>query len=144
MARGIKRGAIPHRIGNIPPFEPPTDEVPLRFSFKHLDLTNPKFCTERCQQGYLLRFLGRLRDVCTISVREFKTNRSRSLKAHPLDFSRSSETDGFAHLNEQLREEEAWQFEVTRNEHGRVHGLLIQDTFYIVWIDPDHLLLGNR
>ena len=43
-------------------------------------------------------------------------------------------------LNEQLRGEDAWEFEITRNEHGRVHGLLLDETFYIVWIDPDHNL----
>ena len=46
----------------------------------------------------------------------------------------------FLNANEQLRAEEAWQFEITRNAHGRVHGLLVGETFYVVWIDPDHLL----
>jgi hypothetical protein len=39
-----------------------------------------------------------------------------------------------------MREEEAWQFEITANEHGRVHGLLQDDTFFVVWIDPTHAL----
>jgi len=45
-----------------------------------------------------------------------------------------------ASLNQQLRDSEPWQFEITKTAHGRVHGLLIDDTFYVVWIDPQHLL----
>lgn len=144
MAQGrINRGQLPPPAGRIPAVAAPPDGL-LRFSFKHLDLNNPKFCTSRCKPGYVERLLTRLRDISSFKVQEFRTNRSPSLKAHPIDFSETSETDGFSSLNSQLRYEEAWQFEITRNEHGRVHGLLIIETFYVVWIDPDHQLYPQK
>src|SRR5258706_5016601 len=110
MARGINPGAIPHLSKRIPPASVPSENVPLRFSFKLLDLDHPKFRTQRCRDGYLEHFLKRLRDVCSITVREFRCNRSPSLKSHRLDFSQTSEAFGFTNLNEQLKAEEAWQF----------------------------------
>jgi hypothetical protein len=115
--------------------------VALRFSFKYLDLlSNPKFSVNHCHEGYLEKLLCRLRDVCTFSVKDFRTNRTHSLKAHKIEWDETSEHAGFTNLNEQLRDEEAWQFHITTNEHGRVHGILLGDTFYVVWIDPNHLL----
>ena len=140
MARGIERGATPQHHGKIPQVQPLGDKDVLRFSFKLLDLTNKKFHSDRCGTGYIEHFLTRLRDVSTLTVREFRTNRSASLKAHKITFGTTTEVNGFSALNEQLQSEEAWQFELTRNEHGRVHGLLIGETFFLVWIDPDHLL----
>ena len=26
------------------------------------------------------------------------------------------------------------------NQHGRVHGILIDEVFYVVWLDPEHRL----
>ncbi|QXE21583.1 hypothetical protein B6N60_00260 [Richelia sinica FACHB-800] len=33
-----------------------------------------------------------------------------------------------------------YQFQLSSNEYGRVHGFFIENVFYIVWLDPDHLL----
>lgn len=99
-----------------------------------------KFCTTLCADGYLVKFLERCRDLSTFTVREFRENKSRALRAHLLTFKDTTEPDGFVTLNEQLRQNEAWQFELTSNEHGRIHGLLIDDTFFVVWIDPRHKL----
>jgi hypothetical protein len=52
----------------------------------------------------------------------------------------TTEKDGFAHLNEQLRQIPAYQFQVSSNEHGRIHGLVIGNIFFIIWLDPDHRL----
>lgn len=139
MSNRIKLGPLPPHRGRIPEVTIPPDED-LRFSFKHFDLSNPKFHTDRCGHAYLEKFLIRLRDLCRIKVDEFRSNRTASLKSHRINFENTTETAGFSALNEQLRAEEAWQFEITRNEHGRVHGLLVGGTFYVVWIDPDHLL----
>jgi hypothetical protein len=142
MAKGIKSGVVPRSRRNIPDAPRIGADDLLRFSFKLLDLTGDKFCVDRCKGGYLDRFLTRLRDLSSLKVGEFRTNRSSALRSHPIDFSTTSEPKGFSSLNDQLRAEQPWQFEITSNEHGRVHGLLIDDTFYVVWIDADHLLYG--
>jgi hypothetical protein len=38
------------------------------------------------------------------------------------------------------RDEVAAQFCLSANEHGRVHGIIIDDTFYVIWLDHDHRL----
>jgi hypothetical protein len=136
----IKRGQVPSLSKNIPKPAPQASGT-IRFSFKHIDLvTNPKFALDRCRGGYLLKLLERLRDLCLLKDIEFRTSRSSSINSHQIDWSTTSEPDGFTTLNQQLREVPAWQFEITRNEHGRVHGFLLEDTFFVVWFDPDHEL----
>lgn len=136
----IRRGPVPISSTRIPPASIPRDES-LKFSFKHLDLlSNEKFSIKLCKEGYFDKFLNRLKDICGVSVSDFRTNRSRSLRSHPITWEETTEANGFMCLNSQLRQSEAWQFEITSNEHGRVHGILIDDIFYVVWIDPCHKL----
>jgi len=65
------------------------------------------------------------------------------MRNHKIDFKETSEPNGFRQLPEQSRNNEAWQFQITKNVHGRVHGLLIAEIFFIVWLDPCHLLYGD-
>lgn len=126
--------------GSIPAPPIPRDAA-LRFSFKFLDLLgNNKFCTSHCQEGYLDKFLTRLRDISGLTVNEFRTNKTDALRAHTITFTDTSEPEGFSSLNPQLRQSEAYQFMITKKDHGRVHGILLSDTFYVVWIDPAHKL----
>ena len=141
----IRWGKVPRLAEAIPSVQPLPDTDTLRFSFKHLDLTgNAKFSLTRCRDGYLKTLLERLRDLSRLTVKEFRTSRSNALRSHPIDFSETTEPQGFHALNEQLRSEQAWQFQLTANEHGRVHGILLLDTFYVVWIDPDHELYSSQ
>ena len=137
----IRPGASPPLSGNIPkPLPLPTSGI-MRFSFKCLDLvSNPKFGLHHCANGYLPKLLERLRDVCALKELDFRSSRSPALRAHQIDWEKTSEPGGFSCLNEQLRAIKAWQFEITSNAHGRVHGFLLEDTFYIVWVDPSHAL----
>lgn len=141
----ITAGPVPRKANHIPPPNVQRSPSVLRFSFKHLDLhNNEKFCVDKCGAGYLLKFFERVRDLSRTTTMEFKTNRSGALKTHPINFSETTERQGFGQLNEQLRDTEAWQFSISKNEHGRVHGILLDDVFYIVWIDPEHLLYAGK
>jgi len=134
----VKREKPPKSL-IVPPAKQLDDIIPLCFSFKHLDLYgNAKFCLEKCAEGYLDKFLCRLRDLSGLSVKDFRTNKNKALRIHRLRWEETSEPAGFACLNPQLKEQEAWQFEISANEHGRVHGVLLDNTFFVVWIDPRH------
>lgn len=140
MPKRIKPGK-PAKTTNLPLVQPPNENQPLRFSFRHLDLySDQDFCVDKCADGYLEKFLSRLRDLCGMSVKDFRTNKSEAIRSHRIRWEHTQRPAGFVRLNQQLRDEEAWQFEITVNAHGRVHGLLIDDIFYIVWIDPTHAL----
>ena len=137
----IKPGKLP-ASHNIPRQAPPVDPR-LRFSFGHIDLySDDEFSVDLCEDGYLEKMLCRLRDVCVLTVKEFRTNKSAAIRAHPITWAETKRLAGFKNLNAQLRGAEAWQFQITANEHGRIHGILIDDTFYVVWIDPTHALYG--
>lgn len=71
-------------------------------------------------------------------VSEFRSTRHKSLRAHTHDWEKTSEKAGYSHLTEQLKQCEPWQFCLSANEHGRVHGILIDEVFYVVWLDPGH------
>lgn len=111
----------------------------LRFSFKYLDLNN-KFHIDDVGKGYLLTFVERLKSISGMSVSDFRSNRNKSLRAHMHDWSKTTEKAGYTCLNSQLKGCEPWQFQLTANEHGRVHGILLDEVFYVVWLDPKHKL----
>jgi len=111
------------------------------FSFKYLDLfSNPKFGVAGCGESYLEKILLRLKDVSSIRYDDFVSSRSSSLRAHEITWSDTTEPNGFTCLNAYLREQTAFQFEISANEYGRVHGFLLDQIFYIVWLDPHHRL----
>ncbi|HAK5374822.1 TPA: hypothetical protein H1V70_002142 [Salmonella enterica] len=88
--------------------------------------------------------LNRLKDLSTLTEREFIADRGAALKSHPIDWRETSEPEGFTHLNEQFQSYTPYQFAVSRNEHGRVHGFFIGNVFHIVWLDPHHRLYPGR
>ena len=139
----IQPGKPSQQRGKIPLQDPPPADGNLTFSFRHLDMaSNPKFCVHRCKEGYLPKFLERLKDLNSVTVREFRENKSKAFRSHTHDWSKTTETAGFSHLNDQLRSLPGWQFEISGNEHGRIHGFIVERVFHVVWLDPDHLLYG--
>ena len=129
------------RAGKHIPAPQPPDETEIQFSFKLLDLdSNRKFGLHHCHSSYWKKFLLRLKDVNAMKVREFRGTPSSQLRNHKISFKDTSEPAGFKQLPEQLRSAEAWQFELTQHVHGRVHGILINQTFFVVWLDPCHRL----
>lgn len=117
----------------------------LRFSFRYLDLQHPLFNVDGRDRRYFLRLAERLRDLSALQVHEFTSGRSRALRSHPIRFGDSGLAEkGFGVRGWPDADRLAWQFSVSANEHGRVHGFLSGDTFYVRWLDPEHnLYAGN-
>jgi len=92
-----------------------------------------------CTGAWFESLLERLQALSSLRPQEVLSSRSSALRAHPIEFSRSSEPQGFAHLNHRLRGYEPYQFQLSK-ERGRVHGFFIDLIFYIVWLDPHHRL----
>jgi hypothetical protein len=126
--------------GRIPTTREINDADPLYLSFKLLDIfTNEKFHLKHCEQPYLEKFVLRLQELNRLRIKDFRTYKPE-WRNHEIQFAETSEPEGFKQLPEQLRAKEAWQFQLTRAEYGRIHGILMDDIFYIVWIDPCHKL----
>lgn len=118
----------------------PKPPASLRFSFKYLQTQNPKFSVRDRDPNYFTAFLERLRDLSTLTAPEVKMNRSQSLRCHPIKWRETTEPNGFGIPNEQELVTIPYQFSLSTNEHGRVHGFFIEDVFYIVWLEPNHNL----
>lgn len=84
--------------------------------------------------------MERLRDLSSWQVRRFTGAQDKSLRNHEHDWRKTARPGGFRHLNEHYRAYPGWQFCVSANEHGRVHGIIIDDTFFVIWLDQDHAL----
>lgn len=120
-------------------------ERDLCFSFKHLDLRHPLFTVDTRDRRYFRRLLDRLRELSAFRVDEFTTHRSQTLRIHPIDFERDRlAVNGFGVIGWPEADTLGWQFSLSANEHGRVHGFLSGDTFYVRWLDPDHRLYSSN
>lgn len=122
--------------------QPPSSVPTLTFSFKHIELDNAKFCFDACEPRDFVKALERLRSVSTLTKIELIHDRSPSLRSHEIEWGATTEPEGFAHLHEQLRSCTPWQFSISSNEYGRVHGFWIADVFFIVWFDFSHELFA--
>jgi hypothetical protein len=134
----------------IPPIQPVQAELKLlRFSFKHLDFNNPKFLPANCCPQYLLKLFETLHLFSNWTVDDFSDDKN-NVHRHIIDFEISSEKNGFQHIYPQIDPEqfgssEGWQFGVDPEDPGvrwRVHGVLTQDTYFVVWFDEEHRLFA--
>jgi len=112
----------------------------ISFSFKYYQDNHNKFSCIKKEVSYWLTLISRLKDLSSLTAQEFLADRSSTLRCHPIKWEETSEKSGFGLPNEEQLVDIPYQFSISSNKHGRVHGFLINETFYIVWLDPDHLL----
>lgn len=130
------------RIPNPCP-EPETER--LQFSFKHLDENHPKFKIESCSSDYLRALLLQIKVYSDYTEEQF-TDQNNNDHRHWNFWRDTTETNGFTNLSDEIQNEYSWQFALnpqSRKAPGanwRVHGMLVGNVFYIVWLDPQHKL----
>jgi len=113
----------------------------VSFNLKNLreKKTKKKFEYAKCKVNYFLTLIDRFRAVCNMTRKDMWRNRL-PLKHHPIDFKKDKGiTEKSFDLGQDV-DDDAWQFSLTANEHGRVHGYFVGNVFYVVWLDPDHQL----
>jgi hypothetical protein len=108
-------------------------------------MDHPLFDVSERDGKYFRALLERLRDLCSMTVREFRNNHSKSLRIHGIDFADGRlAVQSFGMQGRQEVDLDAWQIAISANEHGRVHGFFIGETFYIRWLDPEHNLYARK
>lgn len=115
-------------------------DKPLRFSFSLFDNGDEEVCPEHFPAEYVQTLMQRLKDLSTWTLHKFMTDYSKTVRNHTIAWSDTARPQGFKHLNTQLRAYVPWQFSLSVNEHGRVHGIIIDEVFYIIWLDVNHKL----
>lgn len=128
---------------NIPNQSPPSIGDNIVVSFKYFDGLDLRFNFGAFENGFVREFFGRTQAICSMSRRDFVSyDRKGSLRIHKIDWSKSAFPDGFTCLNEQLQQHTAFQYEV--QSRCRVYGFLIENIFYIVWVDPEHQAFPSK
>ena len=85
--------------------------------------------------------------LCALSawmVQDFERSRDSTLRNHKINWPQTSRPFGFKHLNEDYRVYPGWQFSISANKYGRVHGIIVDDTFHVIWLDQNHALYPGR
>ncbi len=128
----------------IKPTPPTADKT--SFSFRYLTPgPDNKFCYKEKSSAYFCKVIERLKGICGWKPEELKTSRSPSLKCNPIEWKDPNVTEPCFGLpnEEDLVGGEAYEFCVSRNAHGRMHGFFRDTIFHIVWLDPDHKLIKS-
>ena len=112
------------------------------FSFKFIDLKNELFnlgtmekrkvpiCSE-----WFITLIETLKEISTLTPDELRTKQRNHYDYHPHDWDKVSAKFNFS--DEFLEQVEGVQFRLS-SSIGRVHGFMIGNRFYIVWLDPHH------
>lgn len=114
---------------------------PLLFSFKFLDREHKAFNLGSTERAWFLSLLDVLKDISDLSRNRLAGELKSHYRYHAHDW---SEVRFTYPLDEDLLEQvECVQFIVTKGT-GRVHGFVVGNRFYIVWLDPLHNLYQER
>lgn len=112
------------------------------FSYKYLDTSHTKFKIDQLKGDYFRNLIDRLKSLSTMTPDEMRQSGSKTLRSHTIKWEDVSE-DGFGIPNEEEIVSNPWQFSISGNQYGRVHGFWIDDTFYIRWLDFNHQLYNK-
>ena len=112
----------------------------ISFSFRYYQDDKDKFSLGGRDSRYLAFLLRRLRDLSQLKSQEIINNQSKSLRCHGIVWQDTTEPNVFGIPNEDELVNIPYQFQISANEYGRVHGFFSEHFFYIVWLDPDHIL----
>lgn len=115
----------------------------LLFSFQLLDFSNPYYnCNGLCDKG-IKNCFERLRAYSALTVNDIFSNRgSSSIRFHPIEKHKVDEWPEYLVAHEE-HEDAFYQISFGKSK-GRAHGLLIDNVFYIIWLDPHHYLYHNK
>jgi hypothetical protein len=117
-----------------------------RFSFKFYDPNHAVFHCKDRQPEYFHSLLVRMKTLSLMRASELTHAKPTSAtRFHRIDWDRDNvSVKSFGIKGRDEYDEEAWQFSISANEHGRVHGFLIANVFYVVWLDPEHKLYPGK
>ncbi|MBW4888268.1 hypothetical protein KXQ82_01010 [Mucilaginibacter sp. HMF5004] len=109
----------------------------VKFSFKYLDTEHQSYLISDRDTDYFLKFLERIKTICRMTCASLKYPTVQSLRNHYINWDHTTQ-DCFGLPNEEQLVDKPFQFGISANEHGRVIGFFINQTFYVVWFDPKH------
>lgn len=122
----------------------PRPQVPdelLHFSFKYFQPNHTLSQNVAFGNEYAKKLLAQFKELERYTIGFFCKSAPESLCVHRISWNDPKVAEnGFGIHNGNEFDDEAWQFAITGNKHGRVHGFLFDNTFQVVWLDPNHNL----
>ena len=124
-----------------------TEQRYLKYPFKYLDIEHQNFQLAACGLDFLTYFIHALRRYANYTVDQF-TDQNDDEFRRSFDFTKATE-DGFSSLSEELRQELPWQSALCPDLHTpphagwRVYGFILEDVFYVAWLDTCHQLFPD-
>lgn len=124
---------------NVIPKKKKIEESKLLFSFELLDFSVEYYnCNGMCDKG-IKNCFEKLRDYSRFTVDEIHAGRGGdTIRFHQIRKADVNEWPNYLENNEEL-EESFYQISFGRS-NGRAHGIIIENKFYIIWLDPHHYL----
>lgn len=87
--------------------------------------------------------IDKLKQYSTLGVVELIQCRNKAVKCTPIKWERTTELR-FGIPQEEQIVSQPYELNCTSNEHGRIHGFFKDETFNIVWFDPEHNLIERK
>lgn len=134
MSKKIKKTKIPKNSSSKIKSTKPKPQG-ISFSLKYYQNKHDKFSCNEKTSIYWLTLIERLKALSGLSERELLINRSSALRFHPIKWDETSEKE-FGLPNEKQLVDTPYQFSLSSNEHGRVHGFLLVKYFILSGLIP--------
>ena len=128
----------------------------LNISYKYLCTNDKKYSMNELPDNKTMakfyeNFIDKMSEYCKYDNFKKKISSdisySTSNHIHPIDWKDNRiKEKSFTSLNSDLMrqiEKECWQLGIN-NQGFRVHGFFIENTFYVVWLDPLHKLYESK
>lgn len=115
-------------------------EEKVMFSFYFLDIAHKAFNCGGTNVNWFIQLFNNLHEISRLNRNEFVVQQRNHYDVHSHDFSKTKYHYAerlSAGYFEQLSEDQCIQFRLS-SSGGRVHGFMIDNTFYILWLDPHH------
>ena len=128
---------------NVIPKKERIESQKLLFSFELLDFSIEYYnCNGMCDKG-IKNCFEKLREYCKFTVEQIHAGLGgRSIRFHNINQDDVDEWPEYISRNEQLANS-FYQISFGKTK-GRAHGVIIENIFYIIWLDPHHFLYHNK
>ncbi|MEQ5975455.1 hypothetical protein U2I57_05550 [Bacillus cereus] len=111
----------------------------LKFSFVYFDRQNSLFNCGGTQNGWFISLVDHLKEVSNLTKNEFLFTQQykNHYKAHQHNWDKLSHRYPMSDILFEQVKDDCWQFRLSKST-GRIHGFIIGNIFYVVWLDPHH------
>ena len=114
-------------------------EQNLMFSWKFFDRHHEYFNLGQTEAAWYINCLDAMRDISNMQIKDFQRHAHPPLRVHRHEWDTVSAKYPLPQVLLEEIENDTYQFALSR-ANGRVHGFLIENLFFIVWLDPNHNL----